>query len=146
MRPLLLAALAAFAVSPATAVPSPASPDTRPLDLETVMANPDWIGQAVESPYWSVDGRQVYYSLKRDGSQVRDLYRVDPASGHSVQLDPAAQAQAEAPAVFDRAHQHAAFILHGDVFLVDLAPISDPALVPSTIAVTVDESRLPHVP
>ncbi|MHB1273739.1 MAG: S9 family peptidase [Rhodanobacter sp.] len=118
MRRLPLAALAACLVLPTMAATPPAS---RPLDLETVMANPDWIGQAVESPYWSVDGRSLYYSVKRDGSPVRDLYRVDPASGHSVKLDPAAMAQAEGPAVFDRTHRHAAFILHGDVFLVDLA-------------------------
>ncbi|MDE2154970.1 MAG: prolyl oligopeptidase family serine peptidase [Xanthomonadaceae bacterium] len=118
MRLLPLAAIAACLVLPTMAATPPAA---RPLDLETIMANPDWIGQAVESPYWSVDGRSLYYSLKRDGSPVRDLYRVDPASGRSVKLDPAAMAQAEGPAVFDRKHQHAAFILHGDVFLVDLA-------------------------
>ncbi|WEN15623.1 prolyl oligopeptidase family serine peptidase [Rhodanobacter sp. AS-Z3] len=116
MRRLLLAGLVAFAVLPAAAATT-----STPLDLETIMANPDWIGQAVESPYWSVDGRQIYYSIKRDGSQVRDLYRVDPASGQSVKLDPAAHAQADGPAVFDRSHQHAAFVLHGDVFMVDLA-------------------------
>ncbi|MEO8998789.1 MAG: prolyl oligopeptidase family serine peptidase, partial [Rhodanobacter sp.] len=71
-------------------------------------------------PYWSVDGRSLYYSLKRDGSKVHDLYKLDPASGQSRQLDPAAMAQADGPAVFDRAHKHAAFILHGDVFVVDL--------------------------
>ncbi|TAM60858.1 MAG: S9 family peptidase [Rhodanobacter sp.] len=118
MRRLLLAALAACLVLPTMAAMPPAS---RPLDLETIMANPDWIGQAVESPYWSVDGHSLYYQVKRDGSPVRDLYRVDPVSGRSVKLDPAAMAQAEGPAVFDRTHRHAAFILHGDVFLVDLA-------------------------
>jgi len=118
MRRLLLAGLVAFAVLPAVAATPSAS---GPLDMETIMANPDWIGQAVESPYWSVDGRNLYYSLKHDGNPVRDLYRVDPASGQSVKLDPAAMARADGPAVFDRAHQHAAFILHGDVFLVDLA-------------------------
>jgi dipeptidyl aminopeptidase/acylaminoacyl peptidase len=118
MRRLLLAGLVAFTVLPVAAATLPTS---EPLDLETIMANPDWIGQAVENPYWSVDGRSLYYSVKRDGSPVLDLYRVDAASGHSVKLDPAAMAQAEGPAVFDRAHRHAAFILHGDVFLVDLA-------------------------
>jgi dipeptidyl aminopeptidase/acylaminoacyl peptidase len=119
MRRLLLpAAFAALTVLPLAAATAPAA---APLDLETVMANPDWIGQAVEQPYWSVDGRSLYYSLKRDGSQVRDLYRVDPAGGPGAALDPAAMAQADGPAVFDRAHKHAAFILHGDVFVVDLA-------------------------
>jgi dipeptidyl aminopeptidase/acylaminoacyl peptidase len=118
MRRLLLATLAAFAVLPVAAATLPAASS---LDLETIMANPDWIGQAVESPYWSVDGRSLYYSLKRDGSPVRDLYRLDPASGQGMKLDPVAMAQADGPAVFDRPHRHAAFILHGDVFLVDLA-------------------------
>lgn len=118
MRRLLPAALLAFTVLPlaAATVPAPG-----PLDMETIMANPDWIGHAVESPYWSVDGRSLYYSLKRDGSKVSDLYRVDPTGGASVKLDPAAMAKVDGPAVFDRAHRHAAFILHGDVFAVDLA-------------------------
>lgn len=117
MRRLLLAGLIAFTVLPATA----STPTLGPLALETVMANPDWIGQAVEQPYWGVDGRSLYYSLKRDGSKVRDLYKLDPVSGQSAKLDPTAMAQADGPAVFDRAHRHAAFILHGDVFVVDLA-------------------------
>lgn len=117
MRRLLLAGLIALAVLPVAAETAPGTP---PLDLETIMANPDWMGHAVENPYWSVDGRSLYYSLKRDGSEVHDLYRVDPASGQSTRLDAAAMAQAQGPAVYDRAHQHAAYVLHGDVFLVDL--------------------------
>jgi len=118
MRQLLFASLAALAALPAAAM-SPPAPGGQ-LDLETIMANPDWIGAAVELPYWSADGRSLYYSLKRDGSKVRDLYRVDPATGQSVKLDPAAMAQAEGPAVFDRSHRHAAYIFHGDVFMQDL--------------------------
>ncbi|GFZ89234.1 S9 family peptidase [Dyella caseinilytica] len=117
MRRLLLAGLIALTVLPVAAEPATSA---QPLDLETIMANPDWMGHAVENPYWSIDGRSLYYSLKRDGSPVHDLYRVDPATGQSTKLDPAAMANAEGPAVYDRAHQHAAFILHGDVFLVDL--------------------------
>ena len=120
MRRLLLAGLIALSVMPAAILAAPASV-APPLDLETIMANPDWIGHPVESPYWSVDGRSIYYAVQRDGSPVRDLYRVDAASGRSVKLDPAAMAQADGPAVYDRAHRYAAFILHGDVFVVDLA-------------------------
>jgi dipeptidyl aminopeptidase/acylaminoacyl peptidase len=117
MRRLLLAGLIAFLALPAAAD----TPSNAPkLDLETIMANPDWMGHAVETPYWSVDSRTLYYRLKRDGSPVRDLYRVDPASGASTKLDAAATAQAEGPAVYDLAHRHAAYIFHGDVFLVDV--------------------------
>ena len=122
MRQWLLAGLVALVAVPACAATAPASTLALPgLDLERIMASPDWIGQAVESPYWSVDGRSLYYTLKRDGSNVRDLYRVDPATGRSEQLDPAAVAQADGPAVFDRAHTKAAFVRHGDVFLRELA-------------------------
>ena len=63
MRQWLFAGLIALVALPGQAA-------TAPLDLETIMANPDWIGQAVESPYWSVDGRALYYTMKRDGSNV----------------------------------------------------------------------------
>ncbi|MFK2877965.1 S9 family peptidase [Rhodanobacter hydrolyticus] len=119
MRCLLLASLIALATLPAIAIA--ATPAAGPLDLETIMASPDWIGHPVESPYWSVDGRSLYYALKRDGDSVRDLYRLGANDGAGGKLDPAAMAQAEGPAVFDRGHTHAAFLLHGDVFLVDLA-------------------------
>lgn len=119
MRRLLLASLIALAVLPAAAMA--ATPASAPLDLETIMASPDWLGHAVKSPYWSVDGRSLYYALQRDGDSVRDLYRVDANGGGGGKLDAAAMAQAEGRAVYDRGHAHAAFILHGDVFLADLA-------------------------
>lgn len=115
MRVLAAALLTALSAAPALA----ASP---PLDMETIMANPDWIGPAVETPYWSVDGSHVYYSLKRDGSPVRDLYRVAANGGAPERLDPAAVAAADgSQPVFDRAHRHAAFVRHGDIFVRDLA-------------------------
>ncbi|MHA6205753.1 S9 family peptidase [Dyella soli] len=119
MRRMLFAGLAALAALPAAALSPSAS--SGQLDLETIMANPEWIGAAVESPYWGVDGHSLYYSLKRDGSKVRDLYRVDPATGQGMKLDAAALAQSDGPAVFDRSHRYGAFVRHGDIFMVDLA-------------------------
>ncbi|MDF4004786.1 prolyl oligopeptidase family serine peptidase [Luteibacter sp. PPL552] len=114
MRVLAAVLLTALAAAPAIAAP--------PLDMETIMADPDWIGAAVETPYWSVDGHAVYYSLKRDGSPVRDLYRVSAGGGTPERLDPGAVAAADGSSpVFDRAHRHAAFLRHGDVFVRDLA-------------------------
>jgi dipeptidyl aminopeptidase/acylaminoacyl peptidase len=92
-----------------------------PLDLATIMAEPDWIGQPVQAPYWSADGRSLYYRLKRDGSTVTDLYRVDPAGGRSQRLDAAASIDADGPAVFDRERRRAAFFQNGYVYVKDLA-------------------------
>jgi dipeptidyl aminopeptidase/acylaminoacyl peptidase len=121
MRRLLLAGLVAFSLLPAAGFAAPAPAADAPLDLATIMASPDWIGHPVETPYWSVDGRALYYALKRDGDSVRDLYRVDASGGASAKLDPAQMAGATGAAVYDRSRTHAAYVLHGDVFLVDLA-------------------------
>ncbi len=102
----------------ATALPALAAP---PLSIEQIMANPDWIGHAVESPYWSADGSAVYYRLKRDGSSVRDLYRVDLATGESVKVTDKDRATADGRPLFNHQHDKAAFLRHGDVFVRDLA-------------------------
>ncbi len=92
------------------------------ITLDQAMANPDWIGPAVEDPYWSVDGKSIYYSLKRKGSSVRDLHRIDPTSGNDTIIDPAMMANADgAHTVFSSDRRQAAFIRNGDVFVRTVA-------------------------
>jgi dipeptidyl aminopeptidase/acylaminoacyl peptidase len=91
------------------------------LSLEKIMADPDWIGPAVRDAYWSADGRSVYYSLKRPGSPISDLHRIDPVSNKDQVVDAAAMADADAPAIYDRAGKRAAFIRNKDLFVRDLA-------------------------
>ncbi|MGH8191926.1 MAG: S9 family peptidase, partial [Rhodanobacteraceae bacterium] len=110
----------AFA-APQDTAPAATTTTTAKLSLEQIMANPDWIGPPVEDPYWSVDGRNIYFKLKRKGSPIRDLYRVAAGGGAPVKLGDAELATADGPAVFDRARDHAAFLRHGDVFVRDVA-------------------------
>ncbi|HEX3914500.1 MAG TPA: prolyl oligopeptidase family serine peptidase [Steroidobacteraceae bacterium] len=90
------------------------------LSLEKIMADPDWIGPPVQNAYWSADGRSVYYSLKRIGSPIVDLHRIDASSGKDQAVDAAAMAGTDGPAVFDRAGKHAAFVRHHDIFVREL--------------------------
>jgi dipeptidyl aminopeptidase/acylaminoacyl peptidase len=91
-------------------------------ELDQIMSDPDWIGPAVEMPFWSVDGSSVYYSLKRQGSPVRDLRRVTLADGKDAPLAPGDFANADAAgAVYDHARNRAAFVRNGDVFVRDLS-------------------------
>ncbi|MGH8212477.1 MAG: DPP IV N-terminal domain-containing protein, partial [Rhodanobacteraceae bacterium] len=99
----------------------PAASSSGQVTLAQIMADPDWIGPPVEAPYWSVDSRAVYYRLKRAGSEIRDLYRVDAAGGAGAKLDDAQLAQADGDPVFDRARAHAAFLRHNDVYVRDIA-------------------------
>ena len=112
--------------SAAQAGPAATAPATAPpaLTLEQIMADPDWIGPRVTHSYWSVDGRSAYYSVKRKGSPIVDLHRVDvtrgslqAASASDRVVDAPAMADADGPPIYDRQGQHAAFIRNGDVFL-----------------------------
>jgi dipeptidyl aminopeptidase/acylaminoacyl peptidase len=88
-----------------------------PLTLEQIMADPDWMGPEVLDPYWSADGRAVYYSLKRKGSPLTDLHEIVLADGKDAIVEPAARANADMPAVYDQSGARAAFIRNGDVFV-----------------------------
>src|ERR1700733_15214980 len=91
------------------------------LTLEKIMADPDWIGPPVRDAYWSADGRAVYYSLKRGGSPIVDLHRIDAAGNKDEVLDAAAEANADGPALYDRAGKRAAFLRHRNIFVRDLS-------------------------
>jgi hypothetical protein len=115
----LLVSTAGFA-APQDATASAGAVATPKISLDEIMADPDWIGPPVEDPYWSVDGRSIYFKLKRKGSPLHDLYRVDANGGTPVRLSDTDLASADGPAVFDRAHGRAAFLRHGDVFVRDV--------------------------
>jgi dipeptidyl aminopeptidase/acylaminoacyl peptidase len=99
-----------------------ALPTQAALTLDQIMAEPDWIGAAVETPYWSADGAAVYYALKRADSVVRDVHRVDPGDGRDSVLSPAELAAIDGKdAAYDKDRRRAAFVRNGDVFVRELA-------------------------
>lgn len=111
--PRLVALLAALLLA------SPAH--SAPLTLEQIMADPDWIGPPVEQPYWSLDGANLLFSLKRPGTSIRDLHRVSVSGGPYQRVPPADLANLDARnPVFDRARRRAAFVRNSDVFVRDL--------------------------
>lgn len=102
---LLLLATLAFAAPP----------------LERIMSDPDWIGPPVEAAWPSLDGRHVYYRVKKAGSSLRDLHRIDLASlrDEIVSDTERAGVDGEQP-VFDRQRRQALFLRNGELFLRDL--------------------------
>jgi len=118
----VFAVAGAIAARPATVASSagatPASQQS--FTLERIMSDADWIGAAVKDAYWSVDGRAAYYSVKRSGSPIVDLHRVDLADRKDQIVEPKAMAGADARAVFDAAGRRAAFARNGDIFVRDL--------------------------
>jgi dipeptidyl aminopeptidase/acylaminoacyl peptidase len=90
------------------------------LTLEQAMADPDWIGPPVEQAFWSADSKAAYYRVKRTGSPLRDLHRVDIATGRDVVVAASDLATADGAGVRARTEPVVAFVREGDVFLRDL--------------------------
>ncbi len=118
----ILAAVVCIApVGAQSSVASASSASSKPLDLATIMADPDWIGTSVEQAWWSWDSRELLYTRKREGATVRDLWRVPAAGGESSKIESAARSQLDAarPA-FDATRTRMAFARNGDIFVRDL--------------------------
>lgn len=95
--------------------------DSTPITLEQVMANPDWIGQPIESAWWSWDSRNVNYTQRRTDATIRDQYQIGDDGKASKQLDGKARATIDSDSqVIDAAGKRMAFLRNGDVFVRDL--------------------------
>ena len=114
---LTLLAMATFIVFPATAQDSPGA-----LDLKTIMSDPDWIGRSPERPFWSDDGKTIYYWQKELGSAERRLHRID-RQGNPLGMvsDEEAGGLLDAPGgTYSIDRKQRLFVRHGDVFHKDL--------------------------
>ncbi|MBP3983775.1 prolyl oligopeptidase family serine peptidase [Pseudoxanthomonas helianthi] len=112
MRSALLAVLFLPAVAIAQDVP---------LTIEQVMADPDWIGPPVEQAWWAWDGKSVQYTLKREGSLVRDTFVQPVAGGAAQRIGDGERGSLDAPAAaYDAQRTRMAFVRNGDIFVRDL--------------------------
>lgn len=100
-------------------MPSANAQVTKPLTMEQIMAHPDWMGIAPERPYFSQDGKHVYFQRKASGSEIRDLYRISVNGGTAQKLDAADVVVAESEQKFlspDR--QSTAWLRNGNLFIL----------------------------
>jgi dipeptidyl aminopeptidase/acylaminoacyl peptidase len=59
-----------------------------PITMEQIMAHPDWRGPSPYGQYWSDDSKGIYYSTKRVGSVISDLYMQPRAGGAAAKIIP----------------------------------------------------------
>ncbi|GAA4790896.1 S9 family peptidase [Lysobacter hankyongensis] len=114
-------ALSAFAAALLSMAGHAAAQPAEALTMDRIMADPDWIGPAVDQAWWSWDGKTAIYSRKREGATVRDLWTVPVAGGAPARTGDAARAALDAARpVFDTTRTRMAFVRNGDVFIRDL--------------------------
>ncbi|GGB47170.1 prolyl oligopeptidase family serine peptidase [Shewanella inventionis] len=116
--------------SSATSISSPANISVplvtppraeKPLTLNQIMANPDWMGILAQGAYWSDDSQSVYFSRQAHQSPVRDYYQQSLSAGEANQLDLSLLHLADQQhGVINQAKSKKAFIYQGNVFIKDL--------------------------
>ncbi len=125
LTPYILSAVAAGMAVQAVAAgqTAPAAASSQPgLSLEQIMADPDWIGNPPENPYWAGDGRAVYFERKRQGSPLRDLYRLRLDAREPRLVPDAERGAAGAPGgAISRDRRWMTYARDGDVFLENVA-------------------------
>ena len=86
--------------------------------LETLMADPAWMGSPVEAAWWQLDGEAIIYRTGREGSDVKDLHWIDLASGEAraLALEAHHDVHGEAP-VWCRQHARAVYSREGNLFV-----------------------------
>lgn len=90
-------------------------------DLERIMSDPDWIGNAPSEAWWSDDGQSVYYLQKREGEKFNDLYRVAASGGQAVLVEAHEEsASSNESRVYNADRTAVAWVQRGDVWLRDL--------------------------
>ena len=110
LRPL--AGLMLGALTSATVL---AAPD---ITMEQIMAHPDWIATSPEQPYFSADGKQIYFQRKAVGSELRDLYRVSAGGGEPSKLAAADTVVAETEnRIFSADRKQVAWLRNGNLFV-----------------------------
>ncbi len=96
----------------AAAAPAVAAEPT----LESIFAR-DWIGTPPQAPYWSDDGRAVFYERRQPGGDQVDLFRVEVASGRVEAIAARDRGRAEGDGVVSRDRKARAWVRDGDLYV-----------------------------
>lgn len=89
-----------------------------PLTIEKIMRDPKWIGTSPSNPYWSVDGRYLFFSWNPDGAPSDSVYYISIADRQPRKTNLAfRQANPGMPVVvWSGAYNSFVYVRDGDIF------------------------------
>lgn len=92
------------------------------LNLETIMADPDWMGNSPRNPQWSLDGNSLYYQQKAIGHTHSNNIQINLADSQSKPLTKDEMLlSASSSAKLNPANSFGVFTYQGDVYVIDLS-------------------------
>ena len=91
------------------------------ITLNQIMADPDWMGRRATNWYWGDSSSEVYFTQKREGSKLTDLYvqKVGGVDAEKVEIGNL-HIKYDRGAVSNNAGTHEAYVFEGNVFLKEL--------------------------
>jgi len=88
------------------------------IDLERIMADPEWVARSPDSPWIGDDGRTVYYSQEQAGSSRSELMRIPMDGGDAEQVPDAELAGIGSDGgAYTRDRSYKVWTRDGDVFV-----------------------------
>ena len=94
-----------------------------PLTVEKIMRDPKWIGVSPSSPFWSEDGKTLYFNWNPDKNPGDSLYSISLAN--RIPSKVSAERRRALPArngSYTQLRTRKVYEKNGDVFLLDIAP------------------------
>lgn len=99
---------------------SQAKPDR--LTIEKIMRDPKWIGTSPANPYWSLDGKYLFFSWNPDQSVTDSTYYITPdnLTPRKAGADMRQNTLTAATVTYNASRSAYTYAKQGDIFLVEL--------------------------
>jgi dipeptidyl aminopeptidase/acylaminoacyl peptidase len=92
------------------------------ITMETIMADPDWLGREPQQSYWSDDSKSVFYSRKQQGGPLHEFWHrplTGQDNGHLLPVPKLHEYQYQ-QRVLNKKRNKAAWTFEGNIFVKDL--------------------------
>jgi dipeptidyl aminopeptidase/acylaminoacyl peptidase len=91
------------------------------LTVSWIMRDPKWIGNQPGAPYWSEDGRMVYFMWNPTNAEADSLYQVSKRGGQATKVPTAEREQLPSRSgQYTRDYNKKVFERDGDIFMLDI--------------------------
>lgn len=92
------------------------------LTVQKIMQDPKkWIGTAPSNPFWSEDGKTIYFNWNPDVNPGDSLYKVAVTGGTPVAVSPKERDRLASPnAIYSNDRTKKLYTRNGDIFIVDI--------------------------
>lgn len=95
--------------------------EDKKITLEKIMSDPDWMGRLPSNEYWDDDSQHIYYTQKRLGSSITDLYKQSLSTNNATVVSLTDMHKyAYGQGVMNADYTMKAYSYRGNIFLKDL--------------------------